>query len=118
MTVLVDSGASGHYFDDTVIPGLRDNLDSYQVLDLPRKITTVGGRQLDGVARGLLNSIVIDCKRVQRSGQLSCLVVPGLGFNLFSAKQAARNGVVSIPDMDNPTREAALDARTSTTGKT
>ena len=34
VNVLVDSGASGHYFDDVITPGLRDNLDSYQVLDV------------------------------------------------------------------------------------
>ena len=42
MNVLVDSGASGHYFDDTIFLGLRDNLDNYQELDVPRKITTTG----------------------------------------------------------------------------
>ena len=37
--------------------------------------------------------------------QFSCLIVPGLGRNLFSVKHAARNGVVSIFDMTNPRRE-------------
>ena len=38
VNVLVVSGASGHYFDEAIIPGLRDRLDSYQVLDVPRKL--------------------------------------------------------------------------------
>ena len=47
--------------------------------------------------------------RRQRSAainQLSCLVVPSLGRELFSVKQAAHNGVVSIFDMNNPRLEA------------
>ena len=36
---------------------------------------------------------------------MSDLIVPGLGCNLFSVKQAARNGVVSIFDMTNPRLE-------------
>ena len=39
---------------------------------------------------------------MQRLIQISVLVVPGLGCNLFSVKQASRNGVVSIFDKYNP----------------
>ena len=35
VNVLVDSGASGHYFDDALIPGFRDRLEEYKVLDVP-----------------------------------------------------------------------------------
>ena len=37
VNVLVDSGASGHYFDDAIIPGFRDRLEavSYTHLTLP-----------------------------------------------------------------------------------
>ena len=106
VNVVVDSGASGHYFDDTIIPGLRDNLDNYQLLDVPRKITTAGKGHLYGVAQGILRGRVIDDKGQRRLVQLSCLIVPGLGRNLFSVKQAARNGIVSIFDMDSPRLEA------------
>ena len=106
VNVLVDSGASGHYFDDTIFPGLRDNLDNYQVLDAPRKITTAGKGHLYGVAQGVLRGWVIDDKGERRLVQLSCLIVPGLGRNLFSVKQAARSGIISIFDMDNPRLEA------------
>ena len=84
--VLINSSASGYFFDDDNIPGLRDKLDSYQVLDVLREITTAGGEQLDGVAQGLLGGIVVDGKGVRRSAQLSCLVAPGLGCNLLSVK--------------------------------
>ena len=41
--MLVDSGASGHYFDVAIIPGFQDRLEEYKVLDVPRKISTTGG---------------------------------------------------------------------------
>ena len=41
--VMVDSGVSGHYFDDARIPGLRYRLDNYQALAIRRWITTAGG---------------------------------------------------------------------------
>ena len=34
--VLVDSGASAYSFDDTIIPGFRDRLEEYKVLDVSR----------------------------------------------------------------------------------
>ena len=37
VNVLIDSGTSGHYIDDAIIPKLRDKLDSYQVRDVPHK---------------------------------------------------------------------------------
>ena len=43
---------------------------------------------------------------MQRLVQISVLIVPGLGRNLFSVKQASRNGVVSIFDKYNPRLEA------------
>ena len=58
--MLVDSGASGHYFNDAIIPRLQNKLYSYQVLHVPRKITTDSEGQLDGAAKGLLSGIVIE----------------------------------------------------------
>ena len=67
VNMLVDSGTSGHYFDDAIIPGLRDRLDSYQVLNVPRKITTTGEKELDAVPQELLIGIIVDGKGVRRS---------------------------------------------------
>ena len=30
---MVDSGASGHYFDEAIIPGFRDRLEEYNVCE-------------------------------------------------------------------------------------
>ena len=106
VSVMVDSGASGHYFDDALIPRLRYRLENYQELAIRRYITTAGGHQLEGAGQGLLRSHIIDAQRVQRLIQISMLIVPGLGRNLFSVKQASRNGVVSIFNKYNPRLEA------------
>ena len=54
----------------------------------------------------MLRGHIKDGEGVKRLVQISCLVVPGLGRNLFSVKQATRNGVVSIIfEMNNPRLE-------------
>ena len=53
VSVMVDSGASGHYFDDALIPKLRYILDNYQEWAIRRWITTAGEHQ-EGVGQGLL----------------------------------------------------------------
>ena len=106
VSVMVDSEASGHYFDDALIPRLRYRLENYQELAIRRYITTAGGHQLEGAGQGLLRGHIIDAQGVQRLIQISVLIVPGLGRNLFSVKQASRNGVVSIFDKYNSRLEA------------
>ena len=68
------------------------------------QLTRGGG--LNGIVQRVLRGHVIDDRRLRRLVQLSCLIVPGLGRNLFSVKQAARTGVVSIFDMNNPRLKA------------
>ena len=106
VSVMVDSEASGHYFDDALIPGLRYRLDNFQELAIRRWITAARGHQLEGAGQGLLRGHIIDAQGMQRLIQISVLIVPGLGRNLLSVKQASRNGVVSIFDKYNPRLEA------------
>ena len=40
MTMLVDSGASGHYFDNELQPSLRDKLLNYKELEKSHNIVT------------------------------------------------------------------------------
>ena len=89
-----------------MIPRLRYRLDNYEELAIRRYITTAGGHRLEGAGQGLLRGHIIDAQGVQRLIQISVLVVPGLGRNLFSVKQASHNGVVSIFDKYNPRLEA------------
>ena len=51
VTVLVDSGASGHYFDDLIIPELKHRLQDHTSLSTPRTILTAGEALLDAQRR-------------------------------------------------------------------
>ena len=82
VNVLVDSGASGRYFNDAIIPGFWDRLEEHKVLDGPRKISTAGRAGLKGTAQGMLRGHVVHDKGVRRIMQISCLIVSGLGRNL------------------------------------
>ena len=42
LTMLMDSGTSGHYSDDELHPGLKDKLPNYKPLEKPHKILTAG----------------------------------------------------------------------------
>ena len=105
VTVLVDSGASGHYFDDLLIPSLKHRLLNYVLLTPPRKILTAGGALLDGTAEGILKVLVTDNHGEQHLARIAILIVPGIRRNIFSAKSATKKGVVSIFDFDNPRLE-------------
>ena len=109
VTILKDSGASGHCFDDLIIPSLKHRLLNYVLLTTPRKILTAGGALLDGMAEGLLQGLVTDNHGEQHLARIAIriaiLIVPGIGRNLFSVKSATKKGVVSIFDLDNPRLE-------------
>ena len=91
-SVMVDSGLSGHYFDDALIPGLRYRLDNYHALAIWRWITTLGGNQLKEAGQGLPRGHSIGAQRLKRLTQLSVLAGPDAGRDLFSVKQ---DGAVS-----------------------
>ena len=105
VAVLVDSGACGHYFDGLTIPSLKHRLLNYVLLTTPRKILTAGGALLDGTAEGILQGLVTDNHGEQHLARIAIFIVPGIGRNLFSVKSAAKKGVVSIFDFDNPRLE-------------
>ena len=102
VTVLVGSGASGHYFDDLIIPSLKHRLLNDVLLTTPRKILTTGGALLDGTAEGILQGLVTDNYGEQHLAWISILIVPGIGRNLFSIKSTTKKGVVFVFDFDNP----------------
>ena len=87
VSVMGDSGVSGHYFDDALIPGLRYRLDNYLALAIRRWITTARGRQLKEAGQGLPRGHSIDAEGVKRLTQLSVMAGPDTGWDLFSVKQ-------------------------------
>ena len=105
VTVLVDNGASGHYYDDLIIPSLKHRLLNYVILPTPRKILTAGGSLLDGTAEGILQGRVTANHGEQHLARIAILIVPDIRRNLFSVKSATKKGVVSIFDFDSPRLE-------------
>ena len=101
----MDSGASGHCFDNLTVPSLKHRLLNYILLSTPRKIITVEGALLDGTAEGILQGLVNDNHGEQHVARIAILIVPGIGRNLFSVISATKKGVVSIFDFGNPRLE-------------
>ena len=60
VTLLVDSGASGYYFDYAVIHDIKHRLQDYVHLYTPRKVLTAGGAMLKGATGGELQDLVTD----------------------------------------------------------
>ena len=93
MTKLVESGESGHYFDDELHPGMKDKLLSYKPLERPIKIVTAGRQVLQGTATGTVFGKIIDTESNKHQVNRKGLIVPGLGHDLFSTSQAAETGM-------------------------
>ena len=101
-TLMVDSGASGHHFNDTVVHDLKHRLQNYVHLATPCKILTAGGAMMDGMAEGVLQGLVNDNYGNQTLVGVDIMVVLGIGRNLFSVMTAAKKGLVTIFDYENP----------------
>ena len=91
MVVLVDSGASGNYFGDQRVPKLKHGLLDHVNIIVPRKSLTAGGSQLDNTTEDLLNGLVTDEYGNPRLVDISILIVPGIGSNLYSGKAGYRS---------------------------
>ena len=100
--MLVDSGASGHYFDDFLIPEPNRRLPDYTCLATPHEILTAGGALLDGTGEGIIQGVIIDNYGNGHLVRIQVLVVPAIGRNLLSVKPATRNGIAFIFDRENP----------------
>ena len=86
---MVDSGASCHYFDDTIIRDLKHRLQVCVHLATPRKILPGGGALLDGTVEGMLQGLATDDYSVD---------APGIGRNVFSMTTATKSGIVAVFD--------------------
>ena len=102
---MVDSGASGHYFDDAITSDLKHRLQDYVQLATPRNILTAGGALLDGTAEVVLQGLVTNDYGEKILVRIDIVVVPGIGRNLFSVMTAAKKGIVTIFDYENPRLE-------------
>ena len=105
VTVLVDSGAFGHYFDDPITPCLKHHpaqlRSSHYATQDPHCRRSLAGR----TAKGILQGLVTDNHGEQHLARIAIFIVPGIGYNLLSVKSATKKGIVSIFDFDNPRLE-------------
>ena len=60
LLLLLDSGSSNHYFDDTIIPVLENLMFNVEMLETPRKISTTGNNKLLGTRTGVLSGTIVD----------------------------------------------------------
>ena len=98
MTMLIDSGASGYYFDDELHPSLKDDSLKYKELERPHKIFPAGRHVLRGTATGTASGVVVDENDNKRRVDFPGLVVAGLEHHLLSASQEATTGLANIID--------------------
>ena len=102
VTVLVDSGASGHYFDGLIIPELKHRLQDYTSLSTPRTILTSGGALLNGTAEGVLQGLITDDYGEQRLARIAILIVRGIGRDILSVKQQRERSSFGFFTLTNP----------------
>ena len=100
-TLMADSRASGHYFDDAIIRDLKHRLQDYVHLNKPRKILTAGGAMMNGTAEGMLQGLLTDSNGNQILVRVDIVVVSG-GRNLFSVMIAAKKDIATILTTKTP----------------
>ena len=100
-TLMVNSRASGHYFDDTIIRNLKPRLQDYAHLATPREILPAGGAMLKDTAKDLLQGLATDDNGNQILVRVDIVVVPGIGRNLFLLRTAAKKGIATVFDYEN-----------------
>ena len=120
VSVMVDSMAPSHHFDDAQVPGLRYRVENHQTLAILRWITTTGGNQLKGVSQELLRGHTIDAQGLKRGLLLLVLVVLGLGRKLISVKQDGTlpggEPLAGTLDDDKPQERSTLLRKASPAG--
>ena len=101
VTIMVDSRALGHYFDDVLVRDLKRRQQNYVHLATPRNILTPGGALLDGTAEGVLQGLVTDNYGNKILVRVDVVVVPWIRRNLFSVMTAAKKGIMILFDYEN-----------------
>ena len=99
--VLIDSRASGNYFDDQLILQPKHRLLDHVDLTVPRKILTAGGSLLDRTTGGLLQGYITAEYGYPPIFRVGILIMSGIGSNLYSVKTTASKGIASIFNVEN-----------------
>ena len=96
-SMTADSGASSHFIDNQLLPGIVEKkMNHYVQLDPPVTINVAENHRLYSVGQGVLFVQVLDHIAPEHSVQLPVTVVPGLGRHLVSGGSAATRGATMI----------------------
>ena len=96
VSMTADSGASSHFNDNQLLPGIEPKMNQYVQQDLPETVNVAGNHRLYGVGRGVSAVQVLNHIGSKHSVQLPVSIVPGLGRHLFSGGSAGTRGVNMI----------------------
>ena len=56
----MDSGATEQFFVDDLIPGLRNRMKDYALLDVPKTLVAAGNKQPHQTSAGILCGAIVD----------------------------------------------------------
>ena len=96
LSMTANSGASSHFIDNQLLPGIEHKMNHYVQLDPPVTINVAGNHRLYGVGQEVLVVQLLDHIGYQHYVQLPVTIVPGLGKRLFSGGSAATPGANMI----------------------
>lgn len=82
-TFLVGSGASGHYFDDTIIPDPKHCLRNYTPLGTPRTMPSAGSSLLDRRVEGVFQGLVANDNIKQYIARIIIVIVQSILGAIF-----------------------------------
>ena len=95
-SMIADRGASSHFIDNQLLPGIEHEMNHDAQLDPPVTKSIAGNHRLYGVGQGVLFVQALDHIGSKHSVQLPVTVVPVLGRHLFSGESAAAREVTTI----------------------
>ena len=103
----MDSGTSGHYFDDELHPGLKDKLLNYKPIKKLHKILTAGRHVLPGTATGTISEKIIDTDGNKHPVEHAGLVATGR-HNRFLVLLLLLPPLLLLPKLEDKTCEGVL----------
>ena len=89
-TMLVDSGASDHFVDEDLVPGLRQRIRGLGILEEPKPIETAGNKKVFVTATGTICGHIINPSGKPLPVRIFVYLVPGMGRHLFSSVTAMK----------------------------
>lgn len=85
-----------------LIPGLKDRMKDYELLDVPRTIVATGNRELRGTATGIFYGTIVDQTGKTHRVGFPSLIVSGLRHQVFSSSVTMKWGITTILVEGNP----------------